>query len=266
MIQPQFPNSKLVHVITEIIRRETDAWSKLDNRASQLAATLSAAPRTTVDYSVYALSFLYLYYCGNFAKGSIVGSKLQSPGDGHLTIIDLGTGSGAGLAGFVTGLAHQQALPESIRIRGLDASRAQLRLFQDLTTPYLRGQFETSVDVSLQHKDVATLSTAELGSGDYILDSYALSEMGDETVADIFDKVASSGPDGPTLLMIEPQESGLYDLARSRLGFEEIRRSEHEVNIPVPSQLQTLKMDTPVYNHGTISYTAFEPHRIAANH
>ena len=255
MDESHTPGTGLGARISALIRQGNDA--RLDRRASSLSERFAKSPRATVDYSIHALSFLYLYYCANFAKASVVASGLDVPAVDTLSILDLGTGSGAGVAGFVDGLSRQTRSPPSVRITGIDTSPRQLSLFDRLSRPYIDSRYPGPVDISLEQREIESVTPTELGEFDYVFDSHALTELPDAVTAELVQSIAGIGVTGPRLVMIEQPDTGLFDVASRHMQPVAPSPTIRRLDLSVPTPLLHVRASTPPHSEGKLCYSTF---------
>lgn len=193
--------------------QDTTAFSK---KIEELISTIHNDPEASIDYDRYALPFLYKYFAANFCKGNLAGrhSSLYLPG-GDLTIADLGTGSGAGIAGFLTAIKGRTGDDGyGCRVIAIDESKEQIEIFEQLTAPYIESLFEDDI-VDREQGDVRDFFSSTSEDLDIVLDSNTLTELTSTEVENLIPRIENSLAARRGLFVaIERRNAGILDSVR----------------------------------------------------
>lgn len=250
------PPDRVFDRISSVVAASVSDEYKFSREVEALSRLLSRQPRCSVDYSERAVSFLYRYYAGNFSKCSFVARKMGLPSRADIDILDLGTGSGAGIAGFVNGLFQQDGV-RAVRVQGIEENEDQIDLFRRVTGPYFREARAVPVESSIECRSVETLSVSDFEDADVVLDSFTLTELSTQSILTLIDCIDRTDA---TFVSVEQPDSGVLD------RIEDFDWSAHDVEsrsgdftLPSTGIRDIGPTEAPVYTSGTLAYAVCRP-------
>jgi hypothetical protein len=134
--------------------------------------------RHTPNYANSWPLFNYLYFASNFIKSYIVGRAFDlGRYSDKIEILDLGCGSGASIAGFISGLYDQnRVMPPIARIHCVDRCSAQLQALKTIVFPWMQ-ELLPRAEIFIDLNEIEDFIQDTTSLGNLVIMSYVSSEL-----------------------------------------------------------------------------------------
>lgn len=252
--QCHLPPDDLVRVVARTIRERIEDFEAFGAAVEQFTETIHETPRATIDYSDFALALLYRYYVVNYVSASLTARCIWSQSVENPTLLEVGTGSGPGLVGFLNGLTLDTQ-PASVRVVAVEPSPDQRHLFEDVSWSYLTDSFTCDVTVK---ENLNAVTPADISAADHVLESHAFTEMSTEELRTFTHRLRRHIGSGG-LTAIEQAESGVLSLLDDQWnGHSFIERGRGDYEVPNFDPLSQLPVPTTYRTSFALSFGHFE--------
>lgn len=211
----------------------------------------------SIDYSVHAYSFLYLFFSANYYKTrfslsrGVEQKKYMNP----IRVLDLGCGSGASTLAIIDWYGSMHGPMPAILIDAVDISPMQIDLHRKVFERHVLGD---NIGIDRHILDAIIYISHCKTKYDLIIDSHFLCELSAQQKLNIIDMLPSALQSDGVFLVIEQTQSGVHDELNSA---EKFILRYHDVigplDMPISDRISTRGIETSSKGTYTVSYGSY---------